>query len=470
MNKDVCRINARLGMFSCYEGAASAYTYDHSAQTYRLSANSSCAPWLYVKLAGDFIINTQLRALAAATSAGLELRSSNHCWQLALNAQGLAELVISHVDGTQLSCSDLGAADVLQVERKGNQLVFSYAQFGDCLSSLALDLLPLDETEAALAIGLYVRTDTHACSVDFYNLRLSIPAWEGLVPYTDYIGSHLEILDVATGARQIVYSTSAGIEAPNWTPDGRTLIYNSAGRLFSFDLATQTVSALDTGFALKNNNDHVLSFDGQQLAISHHSAEHQGKSIIYKLPASGGAPVQLTSQGPSYLHGWSPDNQFVIYTAERNGQFDIYRTDTQGSGVEIQLTNQPALDDGSEYSPDGLYIYFNSARTGTMQLWRMNADGSAPTQLTFDDYQNWFPHVSPDGQCLVFLSYLPEMQADKHPYYQHVYLRSLSLKEDAAEPQVIAYIYGGQGTINVPSWSPDSSRVAFVSNTCLAVD
>jgi len=127
------------------------------------------------------------------------------------------------------------------------------------------------------------------------------------------------------------------------------------------------------------------------------------------------------------------------------------------------LTDTPGLDDGSEYTPDGQYIYFNSNRTGTMQLWRMKPDGSAQEQVTFDAFNDWFPHISPDDRLIVFLSYLPEIDSGDHPFYKQVYLRMMPI--EGGEPSIIAYVYGGQGTINVPSWSPDSKQIAFISNT-----
>jgi Tol biopolymer transport system component len=180
------------------------------------------------------------------------------------------------------------------------------------------------------------------------------------------------------------------------------------------------------------------------------------------MPSGGGIPERITPEGPSYLHGWSPDGRFLTYTAERNGNFDIYKISVTGK-QEIRLTDADGLDDGPEYSPDGKYIYFNSSRTGTMQLWRMKPDGTGQEQLTFDGYNDWFPHISPDGKQIVFLSFMPEVRADDHPFYRHVYIRIMPA--DGGIPKVIAYLYGGQGTINVPSWSPDSRRIAFVSNS-----
>ena len=166
--------------------------------------------------------------------------------------------------------------------------------------------------------------------------------------------------------------------------------------------------------------------------------------------------------GPSYLHGFSPDGRWLVYTGQRNGNLDVYKIPVDG-GDEVRLTDAPGLDDGAEFTPDGAKIYFNSSRSGRMQIWRMRPDGSDPEQVTDDQFNNWFPHISPDGQWIVFLSFAPDVAADDHPFYKHVYLRLMPV--GGGEPRVIAYVYGGQGTINVPSWSPDSKRVAFVSNT-----
>jgi Tol biopolymer transport system component len=252
------------------------------------------------------------------------------------------------------------------------------------------------------------------------------------------------------------------LQAPNWTPDGKSLIYNRNGRLYRFDLNKKDPTVIDTGFALNNNNDHVLSFDGKMLGISNHSKDDQNNSIVYVLPVQGGTPRRITAKGPSYLHGWSPDGRFLTYTGERNGEFDIFRISTLG-GDETRLTTAQGLDDGSEYTPDGKFIYFNSVRSGTMQIWRMKPDGADQEQITNDEFNNWFPHISPDGKWIIFITFPKEVAPGDHPFYKHVYLRLMPVS--GGKPKVVAYVYGGQGTINVPSWSPDSRRVAFVSNT-----
>ena len=208
---------------------------------------------------------------------------------------------------------------------------------------------------------------------------------------------------------------------------------------------------------VKCNNDHGFSPDNKQIVISDQS-EYDNKSRIYTLPIDGGIPKLVTDKGPSYWHGWSPDGKTLAYCAERNGQYDIYSISVEG-GNETQLTHAEGLDDGPDYSPCGKFIYFNSVRSGRMQIWRMNTDGSEQTQLTDDEYNDWFPHPSPDGKWIVFVSY--ENGIEGHPANKNVLLRMMP--SECGEVQVLTKLFGGQGTMNVPSWSPDGRNVAFVS-------
>jgi Tol biopolymer transport system component len=231
---------------------------------------------------------------------------------------------------------------------------------------------------------------------------------------------------------------------------------------------TRQSTIIDTGERIRNNNDHVLSPDGTMLAISDQSLPGVG-STIYTVPVTGGVPKRITTLAPSYMHSWSPDAAWLVYTGGRiltAGQpqnLDIYRIPADGSGPEQRLTTAAGVDDGPEFTPDGKYIYFNSVRTGTMQIWRMTPDGQNQEQVTNDEFNNWFPHISPDGQSIMIISFPKDINPADHPYYKRVYLRVLPI--GGGTPRVVAYVYGGQGTINVPSWSPDSTMVAFVSNT-----
>jgi len=280
----------------------------------------------------------------------------------------------------------------------------------------------------------------------------------GIVPVEEPVTeSSLEIISIETGERRVVYRAKDHFEAPNWSQDGKYLLFNSHGRLYTVPAAGGQPRLLDTGFAIKCNNDHGISPDGNWLVVSDDS--RGGGSRIYILPITGGEPRLVPGKAPSYWHGWSPDGKTLAYPAQRDGEFDIYTIPVEG-GAETRLTDAPGLDDGSEYTPDGEYIYFNSVRTGVMKIWRMRTDGSGQEQMTFnEEYADWFPHPSPDGKWVVFLSF--DKSVEGHPPDKDVVLRIMPLS--GGEPSVLTRLFGGQGTINVPSWAPDSRHFAFVS-------
>jgi Tol biopolymer transport system component len=265
---------------------------------------------------------------------------------------------------------------------------------------------------------------------------------------------------VHTGTRSVLKEFDYVIEAPNWTRDGRYLVYNSRGRLYTYELATHGVKEIETGFAVDCNNDHVLSPDNTEIAVSHFTNE-DATSRIYILPFAGGNPVLVTVNGPSYLHGWSPDGRNLAYCAERGGQYDIYTISVNGSH-ETQLTDLPGLDDGPEYSPSGQHIWFSSTRTGLMQIWRMETDGSNPVHVVQEEANCWFPHVSPDGEWVAYIAYhKDDVAPGDHPANKNVELR-LSPSRGSISKTIVKLL-GGQGTMNVNSWSPDSRTLAFVS-------
>jgi Tol biopolymer transport system component len=270
--------------------------------------------------------------------------------------------------------------------------------------------------------------------------------------------STLETVAIDTGLRRIIYRAREHFEAPNWSRDGQTLYFNRGGRIYSLPTVGGTAERLDTGDADRCNNDHGLSPDGRLFAISHTDPTLR-QSVISTLPVTGGKPRRITPLGPSYWHGWSPDGQTLAYCAQRTGDFDIYTIPASG-GEETRLTTAKGLDDGPDYSPDGKHIYFNSERSGVMKIWRMNADGTNQEQVTSADaFADWFPHPSPDQKWLVFLSY--DKTVTGHPADKDVVLRIMP--STGGTPRILATLFGGQGTMNVPSWSPDSKQVAFVS-------
>lgn len=452
--------------------------YDEAQKDYTVSG-SGTNMWLdhdefhlvWKRLKGNFILQTRARFIGQGVEPHRKLgwivrqslESNSPHINAAVHGDGLTSLQFRRTAGakTEEAKSSLKGAEVIQLERKGSTYTMSVAKYGETFVTEQVENLDLGDE---VYVGLFVcshNKDVVEKAV-FSDVRITIPARENFVPYREYIGSNLEILDLASGNCKVIYQTPDSLQAPNWTPDNKALIYNRNGKLYRLDLARMTPSLINTDFATHLNNDHALSFDGKWIGISHQSQADGNKSIIYTLPVAGGVPKKITPVGHSYLHGWSPDNKFLIFTGERNGEFDIYKVPAAG-GPEVQLTTAKGLDDGSEYTPDGKYIYFNSARTGTMQIWRMRADGSEQEQITDDEYNNWFPHISPDGKQIAFLSFSKEVSPSDHPFYKHVYLRLMRVGEKNA--RVVAYVYGGQGTINVNSWSPDSRRLAFVSNT-----
>lgn len=269
--------------------------------------------------------------------------------------------------------------------------------------------------------------------------------------------SSLETIAVASTDRHVEYVDAAHFEAPNWTRDGKALIFNQDGTLHRLELGGSMPELVPTAPQIHCNNDHGLAPGGDWLAISDQSGEDR-KSRVYVVAAKGGTPRLVTQKAPSYWHGWSPDGKTLAFTGERNGNFDIYSIPAAG-GDETRLTSAEGLDDGPEYSPDGAYIYFNSERTGHMQIWRMKADGSQQEQVIHSDSNDWFPHISPDGAWMVYVAYEPGVTG--HPANKDVELRLMSMQDKST--RVLAKLFGGQGTMNVPSWSPDSKRLAFVS-------
>ncbi len=294
-------------------------------------------------------------------------------------------------------------------------------------------------------------------SAVFTNVEMASRSAAVLTAENSTLFSFLETTPVDSGDRTAIYVSEGRFEAPNWSRDGKSLLYNRDGRLLRLQLTGGMAETIDTGFANRLNNDHGISPEGSLIAFSDQSQEEH-RSLIYVMPVTGNPPRRVTRNSPSYWHGWSPDGKTLAFVGQRDGNFDIYTIPVEG-GEETRLTTAPGLDDGPEYSPDGQDIYFNSERTGHMQIWRMKADGSEQTQVFSDEFNNWFPHISPDGKYMVFLSF--DKSVSGHPENKDVTLRVMTLADQKIK--VLATLFGGQGTINVPSWSPDSTKIAFVS-------
>ena len=276
--------------------------------------------------------------------------------------------------------------------------------------------------------------------------------------------SYLNTLDVETGEIKTLHRFDRVIEAPNWLKGKESMVYNSEGHIYIYDISTGVETMIDSGDCDNCNNDHVISPDERLIAVSHSSKEEPWVSRVYVLPIEGGTPRLVTPNAPSYLHGWSPDGKEFAYCAfrEHDGkqEVDIYAIPVEG-GEETRLTGG-GFNDGPEYAPDGEHIWFNSTRSGLMQIWRMKRDGSEQTQMTFNERNNWFGHVSPDGEKVVYLSYgKDDLEADEHLPNMRVELWMMNT--DGSGKHRLLSFFGGQGSINVNSWAADGRHIAFVS-------
>jgi TolB protein len=426
-----------------------------------------------VRMSGDFILTVEGGFEGTGVNAhrkwGIMFREGmdgdSPYADAAIHGDGLTSLQYRGQRGAETLevKAEMKSPDVVQLERAGKTIIMRAAQRGDALAETGRVTM---DFSAGILAGLFVcshEIDVAETAV-FRNVRFDVPAAEGTEGDAPPSPSRLELLDVETGLRRIVYSSAGHFEAPNWSHDGRFLLFNQEGRIHRLPLDTMKPHILDTGSVRANNNDHGISFDGKRLALSSHTeqAGRKAGSQIYVVGIEGGQPVKITDQAPSYWHGWSPDGTTLVYCAERDGTYDVWAIGAQG-GKETRLTTDPGLDDGPEYSPDGAYIYFNSTRSGRMKIWRMRPDGSRQEQVSFDDWNDWFAHVSPDGKRMLYVSYPPTVPAARHPPNQRVMIREQDLA--TGKVRVLAHLYGGQGTMNVPSWSPDGKSVAFVSYT-----
>lgn len=463
--------------------------FDQATQEYKLTG-AGYNIWFgrdefhfaFKKLKGDFILTANFQFVGKGTDPhrkiGWMVRSTlddnaSHI-SATVHGDGLTVLQTRPLKGAFMRDPEdeirfsKSAPQIIQLERSHDKYTMRVANWGEHLQVVG-ELKPLAMGEEVFA-GIFISSHNEAVVEEaaVWNVRVDLPVPANYNPDASgfTMGCRMETINVFTGKRKTIRESAGRFEAPNWMPDGKRLLFNEGGSLFTIPIEGGTPEKLNTDFADRNNNDHVISFDGKTIALSHHrTGLTGGGSTVYTVPIAGGTPKLLTEKTPSYLHGWNPNNKEVVYVGQRDGKnYDIYKISVNG-GEEVKLTSNTSYHvDGCEFSPDGKYIYYNGSQTGTMQLWRMKPDGSGHEQITFDEYNNWFPHISPDGKWIAFISFPTDINPKSHPSYKKVSLRLMPVS-GIGSPKIIAYIYGGQGTINVPSWSPDSQSIAFVSNS-----
>jgi TolB protein len=460
--------------------------YDEATQTYTLKGSGDNIwfekdefHFLHKKLNGDFILTANFELVGEGVEPQRKVG-----WMLRESLSEDAAHISAMIEGdghTVLQRRALNGAymrnpedeisapksnyQIIQLEREGKKVTMRAAHMGEPLQEVGSYLMEGMSDEVFAGLAICAQNENAVEEAKVWNVRITKPVADS---YNGFLSCRLETMNVFDGKRKVVYESNEVIESPNWMPDGQRLLTTLGGALYTVPVEGGELAKLNTGDIERISNDHGISFDGKQLAFTSSEDVEIGPRI-YVMPLEGGTPKLLTEKAPSYWHGWSANNKEIYYVAQRDTTiYNIYKMAVKG-GEEKQLTfNNSGYVDGPEASPDGKFIYYNDNASGTMQIWRMKTDGSDAEQLTFDEYNNWFPHVSPDGRWIVFLSYDKDVPPDAHPSYKRVTLRLMSLSGGA--PKVIAHVYGGQGTMNVSSWSPDSQHISFVSNSGYEVE
>ncbi len=432
--------------------------------------------YVWKKMSGNVALEADVRFIGAGTiahrKAALMIRQSLEpdaaYADVAVHGDGLTSLQFRPSAGaaTEELRSDLKAPVRIRIVRRGNNFTMFAGAPGETLKPTGPATVTLqDPVYVGLAVSSH-KADILETAV-FSNVKVQQLAPQG--PPRQRYSSKITIFDLGTKQMRTVYQANEVFEAPNWSRDGKFLFTNSQGRLFRIPVegTTSQPEPVNLDPSLRCNNDHDLSPDGKLIALSASTASSRG-SQVYVASSDGSNVRMLVSAVPSYFHGWSPDGKYLAFVGQRNGKYNLFRVPMSG-GAEERLTSNSPYDDGPDYSPDGKWIYYNSNRSGDWNIWRMPAGGAGPEdskaqQVTSDDLEDWFPHPSPNGKLLLVFSF-PKGTATHNDRMEGVQLRLMPLpgaKIKPAKPQVLATFFGGQGTINVNSWSPDSKRFAFV--------
>jgi TolB protein len=468
-------------------------TYDASKSEYRITGGghnmwgaSDAFHFVWKRASGNFAITADVKFIGKGVEdhrkAVLVVRQSldtNAAYaDVALHGDGLTALQFRPIPGAETSevRSSVNGPVRIRLERRGAQFLMSVGKPGEPLVPSVPATVSLDGP-VYVGLGVCSHDEKVLETAVFSNVSIQELPSTASRPNPENVRSTISIYDLESKTVRVAYMADKLWEAPNWSPDGKYLIANSGGVIYRFMLdangeAQPQKLALDEAYVC--NNDKAISPDGKKLAFSAEHAPAEG-SQVYLSNADGTSPQVLTPNMPSYFHGWSPDGKWLAFVGERGGNFDIYRVPASG-GNEERLTTSPGFDDGPDYSPDGKWIYINTDRSGGWDIYRFPADGagtndSKAERVTGDAGEDWFPHPSPDGRWMAFLTFPNGTKG--HDFKTAVQLRMIPLpssgkpaqlpKDDDDGIPVLVQFFGGQGSINVNSWSPDSKKFAFVS-------
>jgi len=469
-------------------------SYDAARREYRITGGGAnmwgqadAFRFVWKRMTGNFAITADVHFIGKSAEdhrkAVLAVRQSlapNSAYaDVALHGDGLTALQFRPIPGAETSevRSTVNAPVRIRLERRGAQFLMSVGKPGQPLESSIPATVSLDG-RVYVGIGICSHDAQVLETAVFSNVSIDeLPATESH-PNPENVRSKISVYDTDSKRVQVVYSADKLWEAPNWSADGKYLLVNSGGEIYPFPFDEKGEvhpEKLVLDKAYDCNNDKALSPDGKRLAFSAQHPPAKG-SQVYVSNADGTSPQTMTANIPSYFHGWSPDGRWLAFVGERGGNFDIYRVSSTG-GKEQRLTSSSGFDDGPDYSPDGKWIYINTDRSGGWDIWRFPAEGAGANdakaeRVTGDAGEDWFPHPSPDGKRLVFLTFPPGTKG--HDFKTAVQLRMIALpssdvpaqlpkSDDEAAIPVLTQFFGGQGSINVNSWSPDSRKFAFVS-------
>ena len=453
--------------------------YDAATKTYSVTAageNMWSAKdafyFVWKKISGDVELTSDVRFpqeggrahRKAALILKQDLAADGVYADAALHGSGMTALQYRRTKGatTQDIELNLDEPQRARIVKRGDEITMFLSMHGETLHQAGAAIKLHFEGPFYVGIGVCSHDKDATETAIFSRVELKKPA--PLSAKKLVLFSALQTIQTENNFRRsmLVRTERSRIGSANWTKDDQTLYFNQEGQIKKMAVLGTTPESVKIGTHLWCDDNHGLSPDNQLLAVSCASAKEQLPSI-YFVPLAGGDVRQLTREGAAEFHGWSPDGTMIAFSGTRNGHSDVYIVPAR-RGKEIRLTTS-GRNDGPDFGPDGS-IYFNSDRSGSMQIWRMKADGTQPEQLTNDDAEDWFPHVSSDGKQMVYLSYAKGTQG--HPSNQDVTLRLLDLSNH--QSRVLVDLLGGDGTLNAPSWSRDNHHLAFTGYEMLPSD